>query len=451
MSDILDRALAAATDTRRIVLGSDVLDRTGPVFAETVPGARATIVADETTWALAGEPVAESLAAAGVELAEPLVFPASPTVFADYDNTVRVREHLERTGAHACSVGSGTLNDLTKLASGELGRGYVHVCTAASMDGYTAFGAAITRDGFKITRECPAPVGVIADLTVMASAPPRMLANGYGDLIDKFTGGADWIVADELGIEPIDPAVWSLVQDPLRAALGDPDALVAGDPAALERLVEELMLSGLAIQAHQSSRPGAGAGHHFSHQWEMEGHGLDWDPPLSHGAKVAIGTLAMASLFDLALRLDLDELDVNAIVAAWPSREANEQRVRASQEIPAIREAAVAHAHRMYVPASDLPERIRAIQRAWPRIKRRVHEQLPPAAELRDLLERIGAPTHPTQIGISPERFKRTFFQAKVIRSRYTLLDLLYEVGLLDDLVDRLFAPGGFWSPAAGR
>ncbi|MBP8921501.1 MAG: iron-containing alcohol dehydrogenase, partial [Micropruina sp.] len=113
MSDILDRALAAATDTRRIVLGSDVLDRTGPVFAETVPGARATIVADETTWALAGEPVAESLAAAGVELAEPLVFPASPTVFADYDNTLRVREHLERTGARACSVGSGTLNDLT--------------------------------------------------------------------------------------------------------------------------------------------------------------------------------------------------------------------------------------------------------------------------------------------------------------------------------------------------
>ena len=67
------------------------------------------------------------------------------------------------------------------------------------------------------------------------------------------------------------------------------------------------------------------------------------------------------------------------------------------------------------------------------------------------VLERIGAPTHPTQIGISPERFKRTFFQAKVILSRYTLLDLLYEVGLLDDLVDRLFAPGGFWSPAAGR
>jgi glycerol-1-phosphate dehydrogenase [NAD(P)+] len=31
------------------------------------------------------------------------------------------------------------------------------VGTAASMDGYTAFGAAITKDGYKQTMTCPAP------------------------------------------------------------------------------------------------------------------------------------------------------------------------------------------------------------------------------------------------------------------------------------------------------
>lgn len=57
------------------------------------------------------------------------------------------------------AVGAGTLNDLVKRAAFELGRPYMVVCTAASMDGYTAFGASIALDGFKNTRECTAPRG----------------------------------------------------------------------------------------------------------------------------------------------------------------------------------------------------------------------------------------------------------------------------------------------------
>lgn len=32
-----------------------------------------------------------------------------------------------------------------------------------------------------------------------------------------------------------------------------------------------------------------------------------------------------------------------------------------------------------------------------------------------------------------------------MIRKRYTVLDLLLELNLLDELVEELFAPGGFW------
>ena len=55
------------------------------------------------------------------------------------------------------AVGSGSLNDIVKRAAHETGRPYLVVATAASMDGYTAFGAAITRDGYKQTMTCPAP------------------------------------------------------------------------------------------------------------------------------------------------------------------------------------------------------------------------------------------------------------------------------------------------------
>jgi glycerol-1-phosphate dehydrogenase [NAD(P)+] len=33
-----------------------------------------------------------------------------------------------------------------------------------------------------------------------------------------------------------------------------------------------------------------------------------------------------------------------------------------------------------------------------------------------------------------------------MIRRRYTVLDLAFETGLVDELVDELFRPGGLWS-----
>jgi glycerol-1-phosphate dehydrogenase [NAD(P)+] len=36
-----------------------------------------------------------------------------------------------------------------------------------------------------------------------------------------------------------------------------------------------------------------------------------------------------------------------------------------------------------------------------------------------------------------------------MIRRRYTVLDLAAETGTFDELVDELFAPGGFWADRA--
>lgn len=445
-SDALLAALRTATDTRVIVAGDGVLGQTGAVFADMFPGQRALLVADENTWAAAGEAARAALAAAGVGMDEPLVFPGRPTLASDYEHVVTVRERLAAGDAYACSLASGTLNDIVKLASGELGRPYLNVCTAASMDGYAAFASSITRDGFKINRPCPAPAALIAPLDIMRAAPARLKAQGYGDIIEKIPAGADWIIADELGIEPIQPDVWELVQPPVKAALADPEGVAATTPEAMSRLVDALMLSGLAMQAMQSSRPASGAGHNFSHQWEMEGHGAAWDPPLSHGLKVGLGTIALCALYEQVLRLDLTDFDVDARVAAWPSLDDELAKVASLQPIDAIREAAFEQYRGKYVPRERAGQRLRLIVERWPRIIDRAREQVLPAAEIARRLEVAGAVHHPSQIDVSLERLHRTYFQAQTIRSRYTVLDLLSELGLLTELVDRLFAPGGYWA-----
>ncbi len=443
----LQAALADATDTRVIVTGTDVLGQTGAVFTEVfAAGSPAQLVADENTWAVAGEQVRASLQQAGVELAEPLVLPAVPTVYAGYENVERAREHLRTRDGVAVVVGSGTLNDLVKLASAELERPYLVVATAASMDGYAAYGASITVDGFKITRYCPAPVAVVADHRVLAAAPGRLTATGVGDLIEKVPAGADWILADALGVEPITDRVWQLVQGPLRASIADPDALAAGEVAAISRLADGLLMSGLAMQANQSSRPASGAGHQFSHLWEMEGLGLDWEPPLSHGMKVGLGTISLCALYEVLLRRDLSALDVEAAVAAWPSWEQTEAGVRGADLPAAVTEAAVAQVREKYVGAEALRARLQALVERWPVLAERLRAQLLPAADIEHRLQVVGAVTHPAQIGVDLDRFRSTYTRARLIRSRYTLLDVLAEANLLEECVAELFAPGGFWA-----
>jgi glycerol-1-phosphate dehydrogenase [NAD(P)+] len=426
-------------------MGRNVVDRTGATFAELFPGQTAVIVADGNTWAVAGEAVRASLAAAGVGLDEPIIYPGTPVLFADDRAAEDLRSRLAQTSAIAVSIASGSLNDLTKLASHRVGRSYLNVCTAASVDGYTSFGAAITTNGIKGTQECPAPRGVIVPLDIMAAAPKRLTATGYGDLIEKVPAGADWIIADELGLEPIDEFVWSLVQGPLREALGNPSGLVTGDPAAIERLAEELIMSGLAMQVFASSRPASGGGHYFSHQWEMEGHGRDWDPPLSHGFKVGLGTVAMCALYERVLDLGLDHLDVAARVAHWPVPAADAARVAALQPGAVIRAACLTQSAAKYLTADQARGRLELVRARWGAIRTRVAAQVLPARVVEHMLRTVGAVHHPYQIGVGLDELRTKYFQAQTIRARYTVLDLLQEVGVLNQLVDGLFEPGGYW------
>jgi glycerol-1-phosphate dehydrogenase [NAD(P)+] len=442
----IQAALADATDTEQVVIGPGAVGAVAEVFGRTFGERPAVVAADATTWRVAGGRVQRALEAAGRATEAPYRFPPDTFAQATYGNVERLRASFATHDAVPVAVGSGSLNDLVKRAAHEAGRPYLSVATAASMDGYTAFGAAITRDGYKQTMTCPAPRAVVADLDVLAGAPADMTASGYGDLLGKVTAGADWLVADALGVEPVDPKVWELVQGPLREAIGRPADLAAGDRGALERLVEGLIMSGLAMQAHASSRPASGAEHQFSHLWEMEGLGHDRRPPLSHGFKVGVGSVAVAALYEGLLARDLGALDVEALRRVWPTREEAQAAVRAAHTTPGLAEAAVAETTAKWVDADALGRRLTLLADRWPALRDRLREQLVPAERLRELLAAAGCPTGPSELGLTAPALRATYPRARMIRRRYTVLDLAFETGLLGELVDELFRPGGFWS-----
>ncbi|MDD4590942.1 MAG: iron-containing alcohol dehydrogenase, partial [Parabacteroides sp.] len=212
MNNKIDKALKVACDTKALLIGSGVLSQVTPIFKKQFPGKKAIIIADTNTFAAAGKRVSEYLRQDKIEQDDPFIFEAKG-LYAEYNFVNILIDYLHKTEAIPIAVGSGTINDLVKLSSYLSGRRYMNVGTAASVDGYTAYGASITKDGAKQTFSCQAPLAWLGDTDIICQAPAEMAASGYADLFAKVPAGADWILSEALGIEPIDRNIWDMVQD----------------------------------------------------------------------------------------------------------------------------------------------------------------------------------------------------------------------------------------------
>lgn len=437
------KALAAATDTAALEIGIDVLDRVAPMFSEQFPVKRALVVADENTWRAAGEAVYAYLQREGVECDEPFIFTDSD-LHAEWHFVEMLDERLSATDAIAVAVGSGTINDLCKLSSYHQNRPYMCVATAASVDGYSSFGASITYKSMKQTFTCPAPRAILADVGVMAKAPAEMTAAGYADLAAKIPAGAEWIIADFIGSEPIHPEAWHISQDNLKASLSDPEGVAALKPEAIAPLVEGLMLSGFAMQAARSSRPASCTDHLFSHLWNMRDHKHNGVTP-SHGFQVSVGTLMMCAMFDQMYKTDFTTLDVEACVKAWPT--ADEVRAAAEQLFAgeAFAELGVTEVMAKYGDADEVRRQLQLVKEGWPELRAKLQDQCYTFAEMHRMLTIVGAPTKPEDVGISKRQMLADVPYVRHIRRRYNMMDLGLRAGLLDTWVDGVFGRGGVW------
>ncbi len=440
----MQEALASATHTKELVVGAGALAELPDVVKRRFRAGKVALVADENTMRAAGDRAIAELVRGGVAVSRTLVFPSAPRIDAGYPHAIEVRDFLARGDEVPLAVGSGTINDLVKRAAFEVKRPYLVAATAASVDGYTSYGAALVLDGFKVSMECDAPAGVVADLDVLVGAPQEMTAAGYGDLVAKVPGGADWIIADELGIDPIVPLGWTMVQEDLRSWVRDPGAVGRREGAAVERLFGGLAVTGFSMQALRSSRPVSGAEHLLSHVWEMQHLHKD-GIPVSHGFKVGIGSLGTTGLMELLLDLDPEGIDAERRAREWPDWSEREAEIRAAWAGGPQADAAVAACRKKHLSGAQLRDRIKRAQARWRGLKERVGSQLFSYGELRRMFVAAGLPVTPEQIGLSRERAVATFRLAQTIRDRYTVLDLAFELGVLDDCASRIDRSATYW------
>jgi glycerol-1-phosphate dehydrogenase [NAD(P)+] len=265
----------------KVLIGDGVLGKLGE-FVEESAGARKVVVA-------AGSNVRSKVR----DAVDSALGPRARWVdvaAADLENVDRV---VAQSGDSGCivGVGGGKSVDVGKLAAFRRHLPFYSVPTSASHDGISSPFASLKGLDRPYSVMAKPPLGILADIDVISSAPRRLLAAGCGDLVSKLTAVKDWQLGHRVTGEYYGGYAASL-------ALMSADVVIDGSRRigrfgkdGVRDIVEALISTGVAAGIAGSSRPCSGSEHLFSHY-------LDLVAPDSglHGEKCGIGTIMMARL-----------------------------------------------------------------------------------------------------------------------------------------------------------
>ncbi len=381
------------------------------------------MIADQNTWEAAGSAVAKELEKANIPY---------HSVILNHEEVVPNEEAIGEImvgyqgGADlVLGIGSGTLNDLCKFISFKLGMDYIIFATAPSMDGFVSIGSALMLQHVKTTVDCHGPVAVIGDTEVLANAPMRLIAAGLGDTLGKYTCLLDWKLARVINQEYYCEEVVGMVETALKTVAEQGDQVKDRDPEAIKAVTEALVLTGIAMSYVGNSRPASGCEHHLSHYWEMKSL-MEGRKPALHGAQVGIGMLLSLKLYH---SLAKEMIDFNAAKEKVYDKEKWTQMIKeyygeAADGIIRLEN----NVQKNDVKARN--ERLTAMEENWDVIVKTIEENLPACAKMEAQLASLNAPIHPEEIGISLEEVRQAVILAKEVRERYTLLQILWDLGL---------------------
>ncbi len=375
-------------------------------------GPALAVVSDPDTRAALGARVERALGSRF--RVQSVVLPARP--HADDQTVDRLRNALDPGVDALVAVGSGTVNDLCKHVAASLDRPYVVFATAPSMNGYTSMSASITVDSLKSSLPARPPRGAFFDLEVIASAPTRLIVAGLGESLCRSTAQVDWLMAHLLLDTPYRNAPFALLAADEAALLAQVDALVAGDRGAVRRLVRILVLSGFGMTVCGSSAPASQGEHLLAHYIGMRR--PDLRDSTFHGEQMSVTTLAMTEL---------------------------QQRILAMPALPPLHPTGVTEREVVDLFGSRIcwekfaPKRLSAeraeeinqrVAEDWDTIRARISCVGLGLAELRSILSFAGAPMRAEDLGWPDALLAESGAKARLIRGRFTFLDLAAELGL---------------------
>ena len=392
--------------TEVVEIGHGVAKRCGEILAGAGFPKKVLLVSDKNALG-AAEGVVESLEKAGFTLKQ-LV----------YDNMIYAKIEQVREVKALCgdvdgviSVGTGSVNDICRVAAFETGKKFCIFATAPSMDGFASDTAPIVENNFKNSYFVEQPSVILADTAVLAKSPVELKAAGFGDMVAKYIGILDWRISNLLIDEYYCPAIADITMQGVNKIVALADKVKGEDEEAAGSIMEGLILSGIGMKLAKSSRPASGAEHVVSHYWECYklARGI-W--PEFHGKKVGVASVLINRIYhniaDRVLDVDpiADPTDWDEVKAAFDETQ---------------------HEDLMKLNTPTITDKIdpARLKEKWQEIRALIKEVLPSDAEMMQMMQAAGAVTDPADVHISGELLEKGLKYHSYMRYRVLLTRLL--------------------------
>jgi glycerol-1-phosphate dehydrogenase [NAD(P)+] len=283
---------------REVLIGKNVAPSVGPTLRRLGFDGPALVVTGQKVRTIAGDTVLESLKRSGFK---------TSTIIVENSTTAQVskvqREIKQVRADIVVGVGGGKDIDVAKLSSMKTGRRFLSVPTAASHDGIASPLVSIKGLNRPYSYLAHAPVAIVADVSIIAKSPFRLIASGCGDVVAKYTAVRDWKLAHRIKNEYYGDYAAELALMSSRLVIKNANSIRALTESGVRTLVEALISCGVAMSIAGTSRPCSGAEHLFSHTLAM----IAPEPAL-HGEQCGVGTIMCAYLHGASWQLIKDVL-----------------------------------------------------------------------------------------------------------------------------------------------
>ncbi len=330
--------------------------------------------------------------------------------------------------------GTGSITDMLRFSSFKLGLPCFTVATGAPMDGFSASVGIMNVNNLKATMPAHSTEVIIGDTDILKGAPYRMTIAGFGDLIGKLNALNDWRLGKTVNGEHYCGKIVELVEHYVEDIIGKAEKIRNRDPEAIGDVMNALLLTGVTISLYGTSRAISGAEHHMSHYWEVLGDQRG-KPYAMHGEQVAVATvLALRAAEKLREKtVDFDRARREAERYDPEVWKADIRRAygNAADAIIALEEKAQKN------ETSGRLWRIDAVEAKRTEV-RGILDGVYSSEALRSLLKDLGCPCDPKEIGITAGILKDTYMYCKETRTIYTIYQLIWDLGLMDEISDEI-------------
>jgi len=338
-------------------------------------------------------------------------------------------------------AGSGVISDLTKWIATRLERPFLICGTAPSMNGYTSITATMTENDIKLSKFLNPANAVVLDVGILAEAPMAMIHSGIGDLAARAVCNADWKLSELMRNTSFCPLPYSMTAENEKNYLSAACEIARRDTQAMEMLTEAVLLSGLSMTVMEGeTSPSSGAEHVISHFWDFLVH-LRGAPKNFHGTQVGVGTIIMLNAYQYLREINPDKIDPQQVLRKRPSLETIEEENRILFGDKAVSFNDVARKKR--IPDSEYVAYITRVLDSWDDIWTALGPYIAPVDKIREPFKQAGVPYHLTDVQRTPEQAREALLHGSHYRPRYTLLDLLWELGLFPEAAGEILDQSG--------